>query len=69
MKQTYVAVTPSSREAYPMEEGVTKSYRYTGSPSYFCKIDAIPQPPVMPHPKGWSPTQQRKLDRLKNKEK
>ena len=34
MKQTYVAVTPSSREAYPMEEGVTKSYRYTGSPSY-----------------------------------
>lgn len=58
-----------SREAYPMEEGVTKSYRYTGSPSYFCKIDATPKPPYMRHPKGWSPEQQRKLDRLKNKEK
>ena len=62
MKQTYVAKDPASREAYPMDEGVTQSYRYTGSPSFFCKIDAVPKPPYMRHPKGWTSEQQRKLD-------
>ena len=51
-------------EEYP----VTKSYKYTRRASFPCKIDAVPQPPVSDHPKGWSPNMQRKLEKLRLQE-
>ena len=50
-----------NQEAVP----VTRSYPYTANPSYPCKIDAVPQPPVFKHPKGWSPALCRKLEKLR----
>lgn len=69
MKQFSAPGSETSRQVGSTHDAITKSYRYSGSPSFFCKIDAVPQPPATGHAKGWSPAQQRKLDRLKNRVK
>lgn len=46
-----------------------RSYVYSSSPSFFCKIEETHRPPISENPKGWTPELARKIKKLKLAEK